>query len=91
MTTLTATALARNFSDYLNQVCYQGASFEIRRGVDIVARLTPPLPVGGYPLERLAGLLTDLPALSDAEAADFLRDIANADGQLVTPADSWDS
>lgn len=91
MTTLTATALARNFSDYLNQVCYQGASFEIQRGAEIVARLTPPAPVGGYPLERLASLLADLPALSEDEAAEFLRDIDDAEAQLVTQADAWDS
>ena len=53
MTTLTATALARNFSAYLNQVCYQGASFEIKRGTEIVARLMPTAPVAGYPLEKL--------------------------------------
>lgn len=91
MTTLTATVLARNFSTYLNQVCYQGASFEIQRGAEVVARLTPPAPTGGYPLEKLASLLCNLPALSDDEAAEFLRDIENAETQLVTHPDAWDS
>ncbi len=91
MTTLTATNLARNFSAYLNQVCYQGASFEIQRGNEIVARLSPPAPVGGYPLDKLAGLFADLPALSDEDAADFLHDIEQANGQLTAGGDAWDS
>lgn len=91
MTTLTATALARNFSTYLNQVCYQGSSFEIQRGNEIVARLSPPAPVGGYPLSQLARLLADLPALSDEDAASFLRDMAQAREQLTARGDAWES
>lgn len=91
MTTLTATALARNFSAYLNQVCYQGASFEIQRGAEVVARLTPPAPVGGYPLERLAALLVNLPPLDDDEADAFRRDIDAANAQLTAGSEAWDS
>ncbi|MBF0246335.1 MAG: hypothetical protein HQL31_13905 [Planctomycetes bacterium] len=91
MTTLTATALARNFSAYLNQVCYQGASFEIQRGTEIVARLSPPAPIGGYPLDKLASLFSDLPALSDKDAANFLDDVKQAEGQLLGRDDTWGS
>ena len=91
MTTLTATVLARNFSTYLNQVCYQGASFEIQRGAEIVARLMPPAPISGYPVDKLASLFADLPALSDEDAADFQRDIEKANAQLTPGTDSWDS
>jgi hypothetical protein len=34
---ITATELARNLSDVLNQVRYQGMSFDIKRGAELIA------------------------------------------------------
>ena len=39
MKTVTATELARNLSDFLNRVRYQGESFGVIRGRELVARL----------------------------------------------------
>lgn len=85
---LTATHLARNFSEYLNQVRYQGASFDIERNSEIVARIGPPAPSGGYPIERLGDLLAGLPEV-DSEA--FLRDIHEAIDGLHGETETWDS
>ncbi|MDP2834253.1 MAG: hypothetical protein Q8Q28_13360 [Pseudomonadota bacterium] len=89
-TTLTATTLARNFSEYLNQVRYQGAEFDIRRGNEIIARLCPPRPSAGYPVERLAGLYAGLPTLAD-DADAFLEDLREAERHLAMERDAWES
>jgi hypothetical protein len=91
MPTLTATTLARNFSDYLNQVRYQGATFDIQRGSDIVARLSPASRVAGYPLSRLGELYAALPELDEAEADALLADIHGATDALLPEADAWGS
>ena len=90
MTTLTATTLARNLSEYLNQVRYQGATFDIQRGSDVVACLTPVSRMAaGYPVARLGELLAGLPRLDDAEA--MLRDIHEVTEVMPTETDAWGS
>lgn len=88
---LTATTLARNLSEYLNQVRYRGASFDIQRGADVVARLGPVAPAAGYPVGRLGELLAALPRLGEGEAGAMLDDIHAATGQLAPEGDAWDS
>jgi len=90
-TTLTATTLARNFSEYLNQVRYQGASFDIQRGVEVVARLCPANPVAGYPIDQLTTLFAALPAMDGGEAQAMLEDIHAATEALTSGADAWGS
>lgn len=89
MPTLTATTLSRNFSTYLNQVRYQGASFDVQRGTEIVARLVPPAPSKGYPVDKLSALLASLPSLDDEELAVFGQDITQAKSQLAPADDPW--
>jgi hypothetical protein len=89
-TVLTATTLVRNFSEYLNRVRYQGASFDIERGSEIIAHIGPPAAPGGYPIERLAALFAGLPPLAD-DGDSFLQDIHGAVAGLVTERDAWDS
>jgi len=89
-TLLTATTLARNFSDYLNRVRYQGASFDITRGSEIIARIGPPEPAIGYPIEHLSNLLDGLPPLAE-DAENFLQDLHSAVDYLDKETDAWDS
>lgn len=89
--TITATAFSRNFSDLLNQVRYQGMSFEIKRGADVVARITPPGATAGFPIAELDSLLAGLPALAADEADAFLADVRDGRGQLVNGDDAWGS
>lgn len=90
-TTLTATTLARNFSEYLNQVRYQGASFDIQRGVEVVARLCPVSSAAGYPIDQLAALFAALPSLDEADTQALLEDIHAATGNLTAEKDAWGS
>lgn len=91
MPILTAANLARNLSEYLNQVRYQQASFDIQRGNDIVARLCPVTQPSGYPIERLGDFFANLPALDDAEADAMLADIHTATQALGPETEAWDS
>jgi prevent-host-death family protein len=91
--TITATTLSRNFSDFLNQVRYQGVTLEITRGAEVIARVSPPekSASAGYPIDQLDRLLASAPRLSDQEADDFLNDIHAGVGVLHTESDAWDS
>lgn len=88
--TVTATEVVRNFSDILNQVRYQSAEFEIVRGKEVVARLMPPAPAGGAPLDQLGPLLRALPRLGSREADAWARDIERGLARMRTDAVEWD-
>ena len=91
MPTLTTTNLARNLSEYLNQVRYQQTSFDIQRGNDVIARLCPVARLSGYPIERLDEFFANLPALDEAEADAMLADIHAATQALPPESQAWDS
>lgn len=88
---ITATALARNFSDLLNQVRYQRVSLEVKRGNEVVAIVTPPPGTAGFPIDQLDALLQSAPVLSAEEADGFLRDIHEANDRLIPESTEWDS
>ena len=88
--TITATEVVRNFSDILNQVRYQSAEFDIVRGKEVVARLMPPAPAGGVPLDQLGSLLQALPRLGSREADTMAKDIDRGLSRMRTDAVEWD-
>jgi hypothetical protein len=88
--TVTATEVVRNFSDILNQVRYQSAEFDIVRGKEVVARLMPPTPGGGVPLDQLGALLQALPRLGSREADALAKDIDRGLSRMRTDAVEWD-
>lgn len=88
--TITATEVVRNFSDILNQVRYQSAEFDIVRGKEVVARLMPPAPAGGVPLDQLGSLLQALPRLGSREADAMAKDIDRGLSRMRTDAVEWD-
>jgi hypothetical protein len=87
---ITATEAVRNFSDLLNQVRYQSAEFDIVRGKEVVARLTPPTPTGGVPLDQLGSLLQSLPRLGSREADAMAKDIERGLSRMRPDAVEWD-
>ncbi len=80
---LSVTEMVRGFSDYVNRVAYRRERFILVRGRKPVAELRP-VPVGRT-LGELAEVLQALPALSEAEAADFAADIEQARARLLQP------
>ena len=70
MKTITATELARNFRQYLDQVEHQGEELVVVRNQHQVAKIVPG-PVTMTAIEALADLYRTLPA---AAGKNWLRD-----------------
>ena len=85
MTSLSATAVARNFSAVLNRVA-AGEEIEITRSGATVAVLTPPR-VRFVSAARFRALLADGPPVD----ARFVGDVRDAVGDLerITEPDPW--
>ena len=89
--TISATTLARNFSDLLNRVRYQGVTFDVTRGNEVIACISAPSPIAGFPIAQLDRLFASLPAMSEEEAAQFEADVAASVDNLLPEGDAWAS
>jgi antitoxin (DNA-binding transcriptional repressor) of toxin-antitoxin stability system len=89
MERVNVTQAARQLSDLLNRVAYQGASFELIRGGRRIARLVPAGPPERVKVSELNAIFARLPKLGD-DAATFGRDIADAQAAIVPDRDPWD-
>ena len=69
-TTVTATEAARNLSDLLSRVRYRGECFDVTRGGEAVARLTPPSTPPTVTVRDLVALLA-----GHAADPDFAEDL----------------
>jgi antitoxin (DNA-binding transcriptional repressor) of toxin-antitoxin stability system len=87
---ITATDAARRFSEFLNQVRYQGVEFDIVRGKEVVARLVPAAPPGGVDLDRLDELARSLPRLGPRGAELFALDIERGLARMRPDAVEWE-
>jgi antitoxin (DNA-binding transcriptional repressor) of toxin-antitoxin stability system len=87
---ITATEAARNFSDVLNQVRYQGAEFDVVRGKDVIARIVPAVPARGVPISQLNTLVRGWPRLGPREAEAFAKDIERALAHIRPDQVEWD-
>ena len=85
MTRLTATEVARAFSDVLNRVG-AGEEIEIVRNGAPVAVLSPPR-VRLLPASRLRALLASLPPVDD----EFAEDVRRLRREVGPPDDPWAS
>jgi len=88
---ITATNLARNFSDLLNQVRYQHVTLEVMRGNELIAYVSPAPLAAGYPIAQLDRLLAGLPRLSAGESQQFLDDIHQGVIDQPVERDAWPS
>jgi antitoxin (DNA-binding transcriptional repressor) of toxin-antitoxin stability system len=71
MSRISVTNAACNFSDLINHVRYQGASFEIERGNEVIARIIPAAPASVLSLSDLDDQWAQLPRLDLEDAALF--------------------
>ncbi len=86
---ISVTKAARQFSDLLNRVFYQGAIVELERGNKVVARISPVAPASPLKVKNLNRLFADLPSLGeDAEA--FAKDLADIRKQVPLEQNKWD-
>ena len=87
---LSVTEVARNLSDVINRVYYQGRSYLLTRGGMTVARLSPAGKrlTGG----DLARRWTERPRLDPADAAAWAEELAAQKRDVAPPAeDAWAS
>lgn len=89
MEEINVTQAARNLSELLNRVAYQGVSFELTRGGKRLARLVPSGPPTEVKVADLNGLFDRLPRLEPDDIEAFLLDIAETDAALTTDLDPW--
>ena len=87
--TITATEAARSLSEVLNQVCYQGRRFDVRRGKEVVAQIVPPRPTKGVPIAELNQIFAKLPKLGKDEAEKFVKDLKEIRRVAKSPRDEW--
>jgi len=89
MEQVNVTQAARQLSDLLNRVAYQGASFELTRGGRSIARLVPAGPPKRVKVSELNDIFARIPKLGD-DAEAFERDIADVQSSLVPDRDPWE-
>ncbi|MCK4870581.1 MAG: antitoxin [Gammaproteobacteria bacterium] len=89
--TISATNAARSFSKIMNSVRYQGESFLIERGHEIVAQIIPPTTAKQIPIAELNRVFSEAPKLSKDDADDFLNDIYNIRAEMSALEDKWES
>lgn len=85
-TRVTATEVARSFSDVLNRVRYRGEEFVVERGGEPVCRIVPVEPDTRFTLRELAGVLATLPSPDDGYLDELEAMLA---AQPLAPDSSW--
>lgn len=87
--TLTVTEAARNLSDMVNRVYYQGHSFVLTRGKVKVAQLSPLKTLTGAELARR---WTDRPRLAPGDAEAWENEFVAAKSNMALPeGNEWAS
>ena len=87
---ISATHAARNFSDLINRVRYQGTSFDIERGNEVIARIVPASVPGTLSIDDLNEQWAQLPRLDKEDAALFEESLRNIRQSASLPDTLWD-
>ena len=90
MSRISATNAARNFSDLINRVRYQGASFEIERGNEVIAQIIPVAPSATLSIADLDAQWAQLPRLDAEDAGLFEASLDDIRQNATLPEFLWD-
>jgi antitoxin (DNA-binding transcriptional repressor) of toxin-antitoxin stability system len=87
---ISVTEAARNFSDVINRVHYQGQTFLLTRGGNIVARITAAdTSLTGA---EFLQMWENRPKLEPEDAEEWERDLnASKSSLVIAEDDAWDS
>ena len=88
MEKINVTQAARQFSDLLNRVFYQGVSFELERGNKAIARLCPVATPRRVAVRDLNRLFAALPRLNE-DAQSFAQDLDAIRKAALPEQDPW--
>jgi prevent-host-death family protein len=89
MERMNVTQAARNFSDLLNRVYYQGVSVELERNNKVIARIVPVSRADEAAPRTLSAILASLPKLGD-DAEAFAEDVLSVRRELPPERSPWD-
>jgi prevent-host-death family protein len=89
MERISVTQAARNFSDLLNRVYYQGISVELERNNKVIARLVPVKPAARLRVGDLNEFFASLPKLGD-DAEAFAEDVRSIRRELPPERSPWE-
>ncbi len=89
MERINVTQAARNFSDLLNRVYYQGVSVELERNNKVIARIVPVKPAGTLQAKDLNAFFASLPKLGD-DAEAFAEDVLRVRRELPPERSPWE-
>ncbi|MBL0942171.1 MAG: hypothetical protein IBJ00_05560, partial [Alphaproteobacteria bacterium] len=84
-----ATEAVRELSNLRSKVYYQGESFEIKRGKEVVAKLSPAMPTQKMHLSELKAFLSSLPALDKEDQTAFIKDTHGIRTTMKVPVNKW--
>jgi antitoxin (DNA-binding transcriptional repressor) of toxin-antitoxin stability system len=87
---ISATHAARNFSDLINRVRYQGTSFDIERGNEVIARIVPVSAHSTLSIAELSVLWAQLPRLDHEDATLFEESLNDIRQSASLPDTLWD-
>lgn len=87
--TMSVTEVARNFSEIINRVYYQGQTFLLTRGNAVVAKLSRPEKV--VTLEEWKHRWNELPHLDSSDADLWQEELTAARLDRTLPESSWDT
>jgi antitoxin (DNA-binding transcriptional repressor) of toxin-antitoxin stability system len=90
MNRISATNAARNFSDLINRVHYQGASFEIECGNEVIARIVPAMPAATLSIADLDEQWAQLPRLDSEDSGLFEVNIQEIRQNATFSNSLWD-
>jgi antitoxin (DNA-binding transcriptional repressor) of toxin-antitoxin stability system len=68
---ITVTEIMRSFSDVVGRVYYKGESFDIKKGANIVARLSPAKKRSTIAIKDLNNFFQNAPHLGKSDIEDF--------------------
>lgn len=90
-TIISATEASHSFSEVLNQVCYKGQIYEVKRGKEIIARIVPVSQKNKeYSITKLNEFFKKLPSLDDNDIDDFEKTIETMRNTKGDKVESWD-
>ncbi len=89
MERLSVTQAARQFSDLLNRVFYQGSVVELERGNRVIARICPAAPASRLQVKDLSNFFQELPSLGE-DAERFAEDLSEIRKQAPSELNLWD-
>lgn len=76
-TLITVTDMIRSFSDIVGRVHYRGEIFDIKKGANIVARLSPVKASGTIAVSELNAFFRNSPHLAEEDVIKFAEDISD--------------